>query len=229
MCVDNNMKYTCHLGGFIGLSYKWVESILLHESLDLLGMNTLVCISLYIVYSRSLYTKPKKSTETLGNGKVYNRWWRLFFLKNVFKKSSYRCFASEGATRQACIWMILKGERDNLFSWQFWRNYVSISGLYDLEVVTRRPFFRLIYRDYEMILGFDYFEWVSEWSWVLRTLKESKTKHFCLWTDSADFLTQSPIGDVDVKYQEPLRDAQSKFELWNTLSELKEAMDGPAG
>jgi len=35
------MKYTCHLSRFIGLSYKWVKNILLQESLDLLGMNTL--------------------------------------------------------------------------------------------------------------------------------------------------------------------------------------------
>jgi len=43
------------------------------------------------------------------------------------------------------------------------------------------------------------------------------------------FFTQSPLGDVDVKYQvrESLRDPQSKFR--NTLSELKEARDGPAG
>jgi len=106
---------------------------------------------------------------------------------NIKKKSSYRCLASEGATRRSCIWMILKGGRDDLFSWKFWRNYVSISGFYDPEVVTRRPFFRLFYRDYEIILGFDYFEWVSEWFRVLRTLKESKTKLFCSWTDLADF------------------------------------------
>jgi len=45
------------------------------------------------------------------------------------------------------------------------------------------------------------------------------------------FLTQSSLGDVDVNYEvrEPLRDPQSNFELWNTLSELKEARDVPAG
>ena len=81
-----------------------------------------------------------------------------------------------------------------------------------------------------IILGFYYFEWVSESSWAFRTLKESKTK-LILCADLADFLTQSPLGNVDVKYQvrEPLRDPQSNFELRNTLSELKEAPDGPAG
>jgi len=82
-----------------------------------------------------------------------------------------------------------------------------------------------------MILGFDYFEGGSEGSWVFTILKWSKTKLVCLWTDLANFLTQSLLGDVDLKYQviEPLRDAQSNFELRNTLSELQEARDGPAG
>ena len=64
-----------------------------------------------------------------------------------------------------------------------------------------------------MILGFDYFAGVSERSWVLRILKKSKTKLFCLLTDLAIFLTQSSLRDVDVKYQvrEPLRDQQSIF------------------
>jgi len=53
----------------------------------------------------------------------------------------------------------------------------------------------------DFILGFDYFDGVSENSWVLTILKGSKTKLFCLWTDLADFLTQSPLRDVDVKYQ----------------------------
>ena len=52
-----------------------------------------------------------------------------------------------------------------------------------------------------MILGLDYFELVSERCRVLTILKGSKTKLFCLWTDLADFLTQLPLGDVDVKYQ----------------------------
>jgi len=66
-----------------------------------------------------------------------------------------------------------------------------------------------------MILGFDYFEEVMELSWVLRVLKGSKTKLFYLWMDLADFLTQSPLGDVDLKYQvrEPLRDPRSNFEI----------------
>jgi len=65
------------------------------------------------------------------------------------------------------------------------------------------------------ILGFDYFEGASEKSWVLTILKGSKTELFCLWTDLADFLTQSSLGDVDVKYEvrEPVRDPQSNFEL----------------
>jgi len=64
-----------------------------------------------------------------------------------------------------------------------------------------------------MILGFDYFERVSERSWVLTILKGPKTKLFCLWTDLDDFFTQSPLGDVDVKYhvREPLRDPQPFF------------------
>jgi len=53
----------------------------------------------------------------------------------------------------------------------------------------------------DFILGFDYFEGLSEKSWVLTILKGSKNKLFCLWTDLADFLTQSPLGNVDVKYQ----------------------------
>ena len=52
-----------------------------------------------------------------------------------------------------------------------------------------------------MILGFDYFEGVSERSWVFTILKESKTKLLCLWTDLVDFLTQSPLGDVYIQYQ----------------------------
>jgi len=52
-----------------------------------------------------------------------------------------------------------------------------------------------------IILGFDYFEGVSERSGVLKILKGSKTKLFCLWTDLADFLTQFPLGDIDAKYQ----------------------------
>jgi len=43
----------------------------------------------------------------------------FWFEKNNLKKSSYRCFASEGATRRSCTWMILKGGRDDLFFWQF--------------------------------------------------------------------------------------------------------------
>ena len=67
----------------------------------------------------------------------------------------------------------------------------------------------------DFILGFDNFEGVSEKSWVLTILKGSKTILFCLWTDLADFLTQSPARDVDVKYEvrEPVRDPQSNFEL----------------
>jgi len=53
----------------------------------------------------------------------------------------------------------------------------------------------------DFILGFDYFEEVSEKTWGLTILKGSKTILFCLWADLADFLTQSPLGDVDVKYQ----------------------------
>jgi len=53
----------------------------------------------------------------------------------------------------------------------------------------------------DFILGFDHLEGASEKSWVLTILKGSKTKLFCLWTDLADFLTHSPLGDVDVKYQ----------------------------
>jgi len=53
----------------------------------------------------------------------------------------------------------------------------------------------------DFILGFDYFKGMSEKSWVWTILKGSKTILFCLWTDLADFLTQSPVGDVDVKYQ----------------------------
>jgi len=114
-------------------------------------------------------------------------------LRRAFK-FSYICFASEGATRRFCIWTILKGWWDDLFFSRFWRNYVSILGFNDPEVVTRPPLFRLFCRNYEMILGFDYFRGASEWSWVLRILKESKTKLFCLWEISADFLTQSPLG-----------------------------------
>jgi len=66
-----------------------------------------------------------------------------------------------------------------------------------------------------MNIIFDYFQGVSERSWVLTILKGSKTKLFCLWTDLADFLTQSSLGGVDVKYKvrERLRDPQSNFEL----------------
>jgi len=64
----------------------------------------------------------------------------------------------------------------------------------------RRPSFRIFCRNYEMMLGLDYFKGVSE-RWVLTILKGSKIKHFCLWTDLADFLTQSSLRDVDVKYQ----------------------------
>ena len=53
----------------------------------------------------------------------------------------------------------------------------------------------------DYILGFDYFEGVSEKSWVMTILKGLKTKLFCLWMDLADFLIQSPLGNVDVKYQ----------------------------
>jgi len=69
---------------------------------------------------------------------------------------------------------------------------VSILGFYDPEVVTRRPLFQLFCKDYVMILGFDYFEGVSERSGVLTILKGSKTKRFCLWTDLADFLLNLP-------------------------------------
>jgi len=58
-------------------------------------------------------------------------------------------------TRQSCIPTILKGGRDDLFFWRFWKKYVSILGFYDPEVVTRRPLFRLFCRDYVVILGFD--------------------------------------------------------------------------
>jgi len=49
----------------------------------------------------------------------------------------------------------------------------------------------------------------------IKEIKGSKTKRFCLWTDLADFLTQSSLGEVDVKYEvrEPLLDPQSNFEL----------------
>ena len=80
-------------------------------------------------------------------------------------------------------------------------NYVSILGYYDPDVVTRRPLFRIFCTDYVMILELVCFEGVSERSWVLTILKGSKTKPFWLWTDLADFITQSPLGDVDVKYQ----------------------------
>ena len=59
---------------------------------------------------------------------------------------------------------------------------------------------RILKFSINFILGFDYFEGASEKSWVLTILKVSKTKLFCLWTDLADFLTQSPLGDVNVKY-----------------------------
>ena len=52
-----------------------------------------------------------------------------------------------------------------------------------------------------MNIGFDLFRGVSERSWVLTIIKGSKTELFCLRTDLADFLTQSSLGDVDVKYQ----------------------------
>jgi len=51
------MKYTCHLSGFIGLSYKWVENILLQESLDLLGMNMLsarLLDNLWVILARGI-------------------------------------------------------------------------------------------------------------------------------------------------------------------------------
>ena len=48
----------------------------------------------------------------------------------------------------------------------------------------------------DFILGFDYFEGLSKKSWVLTILKGSKNKLLCLWTDLADFLTQSSLGDV---------------------------------
>ena len=56
----------------------------------------------------------------------------------------------------------------------------------------------------DFILGFDDFEGVSGKSWVLTILKGSRTNLFCLWTDLADFFkTQSPLGDVNVRSDNP--------------------------
>jgi len=44
----------------------------------------------------------------------------------------------------------------------------------------------------DFILCFDYFEGVSEKSWVLTILKGSKIKLFCLWMDLVDFYLNVP-------------------------------------
>ena len=88
----------------------------------------------------------------------------------------------EGVTRRSSLSAILKELR------------LDLSFFFNPEVETWRPSFRLLCRDYVVILGFDYFEGVSESSGVSTILKGSKTKLFCLWTDLADLFTQSPVS-----------------------------------
>jgi len=125
---------------------------------------------------------------------------------------------SEGVTRRSILLAILKELR---FDLSFLRSWIGDETTFIrafLQGLRNDSMFWLFRRGVRKIWGFDDSE-------------RAKNQLFSLWTDLADLLTHFPVGNEYVKYQvrEPLWDPQSNFELLNTLSELKEARDGPAG